>query len=128
MSVVDQAHDVLLDETIFQLYPSAFNAWAEFGEWNIWLTPQDAGEVLDEIREIGERLEALRPAIVDRAGRNPAYREWLQGARAPRDLAARRVALTRCKRTMPDAPAPGVTARVSGMAVLPANAPLPGTS
>jgi hypothetical protein len=96
MSVVDQAHDVLLDETIFQLYPSAFNAWAEFGECSIWLTPQDAGEVLDEIREIGERLEALRPAIVDRAGRNPAYREWLQGARAPRDRAARRVALTRC--------------------------------
>lgn len=78
MSVVDQAHDVLLDETIFQLYQSACNAWAEFGEWNIWLTPQDAGEVLDEIREIGERLEALRPGIVDRAGRNPAYREWLQ--------------------------------------------------
>lgn len=75
--IVDQAHDVLLDETLFELYQSACSAWAEFGEWNICLTPEDAGEVLDEIRGLGERLEALRPAIVDCASRNPAYREWL---------------------------------------------------
>jgi hypothetical protein len=37
--IADQAHDMLLDETVFGLYKSACSAWAEFGEWDLRLTP-----------------------------------------------------------------------------------------
>lgn len=69
--IVEQPHDALAEENLFALYSQACALWNELYWADLRMTADDMAEILDEIRDVGDRLEALRPAILDRAGRNP---------------------------------------------------------
>lgn len=71
-SVAQHAADVLAEEEMWTLYDEARGAWADLCE--IDLDPEDTIERLDVLSAVHERLQALRPAILDSATRAPERR------------------------------------------------------
>ena len=68
-TIAEHAADVLITEEIWTLHDEARVAWGDLAECD--LAPPDALLALDCLHAVHDRLEALRPAILENATRQP---------------------------------------------------------